>query len=120
MEIVVWIVSGILALAYVTAGIIKTFRPREKLTDMPWTQVYSAGTVKFIGIAELLGGIGLILPWLTGIAPVLTPIAASGLVVVQALAFMHHVRHNEPKALPANIILLVLALFVAISRFAAL
>ena len=120
MDIALWIVSGLLALAYVSAGAMKALRPQDKLTALPWTQDYSAGTVKFIGVAEFLGGVGLILPWLTGIAPVLTPLAASGLAVVQLLAMAHHVRHHEASALPINVVLLLGALFVAIFRFAAL
>ena len=120
METALWIVSGLLALAYIFAGATKALRPKNKLTNLPWTKDYSAGTVKFIGIAEFLGGLGLILPWLTGIAPVLTPIAATGLVLVQLLAIVHHIRHNEAKVLPMNIVLLLAALFIAIFRFAAL
>jgi uncharacterized membrane protein len=120
LDIALWIVSGLLAVAYIFAGATKALRPKEKLTNLPWTKEYSAGTVKFIGVAEFLGGVGLILPWLTGIAPVLTPIAASGLVLVQLLAIIHHLRHNEAKVLPMNIVLLLAALFVAVFRFAAL
>jgi hypothetical protein len=58
-----------------------------------------------------------VLPWLTGIAPVLTPIAATGLVVIQALAIPVHVRRHEQKGLPMNIVLLLLALVVAVFRF---
>ncbi|WP_314452242.1 DoxX family protein [uncultured Microbacterium sp.] len=120
MDIALWIASGLLAAAYIAAGATKTLRPKEQLTNLPWTKEYSAGTVKVIGVAELLGGIGLILPWLTGIAPVLTPIAALGLVLVQILAAIHHLRHNEAKSLPINVVLLLIALFIAIGRFAQL
>lgn len=120
MEIALWIVSGFLAVAYMFAGFTKALTPKEKLTNLPWTQEYSAGMVKFIGVAEFLGGVGLILPWLTGIAPILTPIAASALVLVQVLAIVHHARRNETKAIPMNLALLLAALFVAIFRFAAL
>lgn len=120
MNTALWITSGFLGLAYIAAGVIKSFRTREKLTSLPWTQEYSAGTVKFIGAAELLGGIGLVLPWLTGIAPVLTPVAAIGLAVVQVLAILHHIRHHEAKSLPINAVLLLIALFIAIGRFAQL
>ena len=116
MDIAVWIVSGLLAVAYLAAGLMKTFIAKEKLVkNLPWTEDYSAGTVRFIGIAELLGAIGLIAPWLTGIAPVLTPLAAVGLVIVQALAIRTHIRRHEQVI--ANIVLLVLALFVAATRF---
>lgn len=121
MDIALWIASGVLAAMYIIAGITKATQPKDKLEkSLPWTEDFSAGTVRFIGIAELLGGIGLILPWLTGIAPVLTPLAATGLVIIQVLAIGVHVRRNEQKVLPMNIGLLLLALFVAIFRFAAL
>lgn len=119
MDIALWIVTGILALMYLAAGIMKTFRPREALKPMlPWVEDYSGGTVKFIGIVEILGAIGLVLPWLTGVAPVLTPLAAAGLVIVQILAIIVHLRRGEPKVLGFNIVLLLAALFVAIFRFA--
>lgn len=121
MDIALWIASGLLAAAYVFAGINKATQPKAKLaTSLPWTEDFSAGTIKFIGIAELLGGIGLILPWLTDIAPVLTPLAATGLVIVQAAAIVVHLRRGEAKVIPFNALLLLLALFVAIARFAAL
>ncbi|MFJ3474038.1 DoxX family protein [Microbacterium maritypicum] len=93
---------------------------QERLTSLPWTKECSAGTVKFIGVVELLDGLGLVLPWLTGITPALTPLAASGLVLVQILAMVHHLRHNEAKSVPINIVLLLLALFVAVFRFISL
>ncbi len=101
------------------AGVIKTSRPRAGLAEqMPWTEDFSDGTVKLIGSMELLGAIGLVLPWATGIATVLTPLAATGLVVIQVLASVVHLRRGEAKALPVNAVLLLLALFVAIGRFA--
>ena len=121
MNSALWIASGVLAAAYVLAGIMKTTQAQDKLaTSLPWTEDFSTGTVRFIGTAELLGGIGLILPWLTDIAPVLTPLAATGLVIIQALAIRVHVRRGEAKVTPFNAVLLLLALFVAIGRFATL
>lgn len=121
MEIALWIISGILAAAYLAAGIMKSLQPKEKLVGtLPWVDDFSAGTVKFIGIAEFLGALGLILPWLTGIAPVLTPIAATALVIVQVLAIIVHLRRGEAKVIAFNIVLLLAALFVTIFRFAAL
>ncbi|WP_448071301.1 DoxX family protein [Georgenia yuyongxinii] len=121
MDLALWIASGLLAAAYVLAGITKATQPKAKLeASLPWTEDFSAGTVRFIGVAELLGGIGLTLPWLTGIAPVLTPLAATGLVIVQAAAIVVHLRRREAKVIPFNALLLLLALFVAVFRFAAL
>jgi uncharacterized membrane protein len=121
MNIALWIVTGILAALYLAAGVMKTFRPRTQLaSSLPWVEDYAGGTVKFIGIVEFLGAIGLVLPWLTGVAPILTPIAAAGLVIVQVLAIVVHIRRHEQKALPFNVFLLLGALFVAIFRFAGL
>jgi uncharacterized membrane protein len=118
MNIAVWVVSGLLAAAYLFAGLNKATQPKTKLvTTLPWAEDFTPNTLKLIGIVEVLGAIGLILPWLTGIAPVLTPLAATGLVIVQALAAVVHVRRKEAKALPINAVLGLLALFVALVRF---
>jgi uncharacterized membrane protein YphA (DoxX/SURF4 family) len=119
MTIAVWIVSGVLALLYIAAGSMKTFRPKEKLAGMqPWSEDFTPAQIKGIGILEILGGVGLILPVLTGVLPILTPIAAVGLVLVQAGAIVTHVRRRETQIIPANIVLLLLAAFVAVGRFA--
>jgi uncharacterized membrane protein len=79
MNIAVRIVSGLLAAAYLFAGTNKATRPKDKLVgSLPWAEDFSPATIKFIGTVEILGAIGLILPWLTGIAPFLTPLAAPG------------------------------------------
>jgi hypothetical protein len=120
MNVVLWVVSGLLAALNLAAGLTKLTQPREKLAagQMAWAQDMTDGTVKMIGMAELLGGIGLILPWALNIAPVLTPLAAVGIAVVQIGAVVVHVRRKENKTLPFNVTLVVLALFVAIGRFA--
>lgn len=74
------------------------------------------GLVTFIGIVELLGEIGLILPYAFGIAPILTPIATLGLGVIMILASAFHVKRKEYSGMGMNLILLALALFVAIGR----
>jgi putative oxidoreductase len=74
--------------------------------------------VRFIGTAELLGAIGLILPALTRIAPVLTPAAASGLVVVMLSAIVFHATRKEYRQIGGNILLLLLAAFVVYGRLA--
>ncbi|MET0416768.1 MAG: DoxX family protein [Actinoplanes sp.] len=77
MNVVLWIVQIFLAVAFVLAGVMKSTQPKEKLQpNLPWVEDFSLGPVRLIGVAELLGGLGLILPATTGIAPVLTPIAA--------------------------------------------
>ena len=119
MNLVLWIVQALLAAAYVLAGSMKSFRPLEQLSkNMAWVKTTPAGLVRFIGIAELLGAIGLILPMATNIAPGLTIAAAAGLVIVQVCAIVFHLSRNEARMVPGNVVLLLLALFVIIGRVA--
>jgi hypothetical protein len=117
MNTALWIAQGILGL-FVMAGIMKTFQPKEKLKErMPWVNDYSAGQVKLIGVAELLAGIGVIVPWLTGILPILTPIAAVGLAIIMFLAAVYHFNHKEYPGIGINAVFFALAVFVAYGRF---
>jgi hypothetical protein len=120
MLIAVWIVSGLLALAYLFSGGNKAIRPyAEVKKTMEFAEDFAPWQVRVIGIAEVLGAIGLILPPLLHIAPVLAPIAATGLAVIQVGAMVVHIRrHDDLKRLPVNVILLLLAIFVAVVRFA--
>ena len=120
MNIALWAVQALLALVYLAAGGLKVVRPREQLVasgNFDWMKDTSDAGVKAVGAVELLGALGLILPELTGIAPILTPIAAVGLVVVQIGAIRVHLTRNERQPLPANGVLLLLAAFVAVGRF---
>jgi hypothetical protein len=119
VNIALWTVQGLLAFVYLAAGGLKVVRPREQLVAsgrLEWMKNNSDAAVKAIGAVEILGALGLILPGLTGIAPILAPIAAAGLVVVQIGALRVHLTRNERQPLPANAILLLLAAFVAIGR----
>lgn len=78
---------------------------------------YSPSTVRFIGFVELLGAIGLVVPAAIGILPVLTPLAATGLALVMALAMGAHRRRREPGAIAFNAALLTLAALTAWGRF---
>jgi uncharacterized membrane protein YphA (DoxX/SURF4 family) len=119
MLIAVWIVSGLLAVAYLVAGGTKVITGYDKIQDrMTWTSHAKPWHVKVVGILEILGAIGLIVPALTGILPILTPIAASGLALLQVVAIIVHFRIGEGTKIAPNVILLLLALFVAIARFA--
>ena len=118
MNVVLWIVQAILAVAFVLAGVMKSTQPKEKLQpNLPWVEDFSLGTIRLIGVTELLGGIGLILPAVTGIAPILTPIAAACLAVVMVLAAATHIRRKEPSGVVINAVLFALAVFVAWGRF---
>jgi hypothetical protein len=115
MEIAVWIASGFLALAFLFAGGVKALQPRERLdASMSWTVDVSRPLPRLIGAAEVLGAVGVILPHLTGILPWLSVVAAFALALVQLLAMVFHLRRGETKAIGANIVLLLIALFTGI------
>ncbi len=118
MNTAVLIIQCILALMFSMAGIMKTTQPMDKLVkNLPWVNDYSLQTVRFIGTSELLGGIGIIVPQVTGIFPVLTPSAASGLAVIMVLAASHHIRKNEYMEVLLNTVLFILSVLVAFYRF---
>lgn len=118
MNLALWIVQIILALMFVAAGVQKSMQPKERLVEkLPWTQDFSPSTIRFIGINELLAAVGLVLPAATGIIPILTPLAASGLVVIMFLAILTHGRRGETSAIAFNAALLIAAAFVAWARF---
>jgi hypothetical protein len=120
VNVALWIGQGLLALVYLAAGGIKVAQSREQLVAsgrFDWMKDNSDAAVKAIGTIEILGALGVVLPELTGIAPILTPIAAVGLAVVQIFALRVHLSRNERQALPVNVILLVLAALVAVGRF---
>jgi DoxX-like family len=123
MNILGWVLSGLLAAMYLMVGGSKAFSSYEKTIADPrmgWAKSFSPAQVKAIGAVEVLGALGVILPWATGIAPVLTPIAAVGLALVMVGAMVMHGRRGEKQALPINIVLLLLAVAVAAIRFAQL
>lgn len=112
MTVVAWVLQIVLAVAFLAAGVMKLARPRPALVGAGTGRAddYSDGSVEGVGALEVLGAVGLILPALTGIAPILTPIAALGLAAVMAGAVVVHVRRSEPYVPP-----LVLGLFLALA-----
>ncbi|GMK37326.1 hypothetical protein PCCS19_03790 [Paenibacillus sp. CCS19] len=117
MNIALWIAQGLMALAFIMAGMMKSLNYEKARSSLPWVKEYSKGFVNFIGIAELLGGIGLVLPWALDIAPVLTPLSAVGLGIIMVLAAAFHARRGEKQGIVINIIMLALFVFIAIGRF---
>ncbi|GAA4228717.1 putative membrane protein YphA (DoxX/SURF4 family) [Streptosporangium album] len=118
MNVALWIAQGLLAAAFLFGGLTKATQPREKLAgNMPWVQDFSDGQVKAIGTVEVLAAIGLIAPAVTGILPVLTPLAAVGLVITMIAAAVVHARRGEYPGIAVNVVLLALAAFVAWGRF---
>lgn len=119
MPIALWVTSGLLALAMFGAGTMKIVTPRTKLMErMKWARTWTDGRVKLLGIAEVLGAIGLIVPQLTGILPILTPVAAMCLAVLMLGAVKTHADLREPVIAP--LVLALLGSFVALGRFGVL
>lgn len=118
MDLTLWIVQAVLALAYLGAGSAKLLQSRTSLQPaMPYVEDLPEWTVKFIGAVEILGAAGLLLPALTGVYPILTPMAATGLAVLQVLAGLLHVKRREFSNLPINAALCAVAVFIAYGRF---
>ncbi len=120
MSTALWILQGLLAFAFAVAGSMKLLRTRDQLSStMGWVEDFSAGTIKMIGTLEILAVVGLVLPGLTGIAPVLTPLAASGLVLLMIGAAAAHMRRREWGNLVPVALLGGMAAVVAWGRFGA-
>src|SRR4051794_25718017 len=98
MIIALWIVTGLLAVAFVVAGAMKAVRSRAALQpQMAYVEDFTDGQVKTIGILEVLGGVGLVLPMALGILPWLTPLAAFALFITMVAAFVVHARRGEAR-----------------------
>ncbi len=118
MNIALWIIQGILAAMFGMAGVMKSIQPIEKLAPkLPWVNDFSPAVVRLVGISELLGAIGLIVPWATGIQPILTPVSAAALALVMVLAAIYHLRKGEYPGIGFNFVLGVLCIVVAYFRY---
>ncbi len=120
MNVALWIVAGLLAAAFLFAGFNKVLIPAQKLAKAPgggWVLDFSPGFVKVLGVVEMLGALGLILPALTGIAPVLVPLAAVGLGIIMIGAAVVEFRRREYAHVLVNLTYLALIAFVAVGRF---
>ncbi|HSC36494.1 MAG TPA: DoxX family protein [Chitinophagaceae bacterium] len=119
MNTILWISQAILAAAFLYSGLCKSIYSQQQLIAKGQTGVAGlpAALIRFIGISEVLGAAGILLPWGTGILPVLTPITAICFAGVMLLAAPIHYRLKEPRNVATNIFLLVLAVLVAWGRW---
>ena len=118
MNLALWIVQGLLAFAFIASGAMKVFAyEKYKATSEKKTgqTALSRGFITFIGMAEISGSLGIVLPMATNIAPWLSPWAATGLAIIMLLAIVFHARQHESVAVP--VILFLLAGFVVFGRF---
>jgi hypothetical protein len=110
MKLAYWIIAGVLALVYAYSGALKVVRSKDQLRPMmAWIDDIPLRLTRTVGVLEVLGAVGLLLPPLTGIAPWLALAAAVGLVLVQVGAIAVHLRRGEVKVLGLNLGLLLLA-----------
>ncbi len=119
MNTFLWIVQGMLAAVFMMTGIMKLVQKKEAMADkMGFVEDFSQIQVNGIGVLELMGAMGVILPWATGILPWLTPLAAVGLALTMVVAFLTHLRRKEliPMGI-VNIVLFSMAIFIAYGRF---
>jgi hypothetical protein len=119
MNIVLWILAGLLALAFVGSGVMKLATPKGTLVEkgMGWANDFGQQAIRGIGAIEVLGAVGLIVPAAVDVAPVLTPIAALCLALTMAGAVVVHLRRGETKESAPALVLGVLVLVLAILRF---
>lgn len=118
MKVGLWILQGALAAVFAVAGIMKLLQSQpDYAEEMAWAEHFTPVTLNILGAAEVLGAIGLIIPAVTRIVPVLAPIAAAGLAGIMAGAVIIHIARDEwgQIALPAA--LLIACAFVAGVRF---
>jgi uncharacterized membrane protein YphA (DoxX/SURF4 family) len=118
MNLVLWILQALLALLFLAAGIPKMTLPIPQLARrVEWAGQIPPWLVRFIGVSEVLGAIGLILPALTGIAPWLTIAAAVGLILAMLSASVFHTYRAEFARLTPSVVLLLLTLVIAYGRW---
>jgi hypothetical protein len=120
MNIALWIAQGLLAAMYLVVGSMKMFQPAKVRENprMTWAHGQPEQYIRFVGTVEVLGGLGLILPLVTGIMPWLTVLAGIGLTLIQLLAiFKEHLPKKEYEVIPLNLLLLALSMFVVIGRW---
>jgi uncharacterized membrane protein YphA (DoxX/SURF4 family) len=120
LSITLWVAQILLAVMYLMAGGMKLTQPMAGLAamGMGFATTLPEGFVRFVGAMEILGALGMILPTATRILPILTPLAAAGLSLVQVSAIvLHGVRGETAMTLPINLVLLALSLFVLWGRW---
>jgi hypothetical protein len=115
MNVALWIVQGLLAALFLFAGGVKLVTPiEEMLKQMPLA--LPGWFLRLTGVVEVLGAIGLIIPWLTGIRPGLTPLAAAGLVIVMIGAVIFTILAGDIAMALVPLVVGVLCVFVAYGR----
>jgi uncharacterized membrane protein YphA (DoxX/SURF4 family) len=117
LHVILWIAQALLASSLVWSGSIKLFQPIDQLALMwPWAAEVPSLLVKFTGVVDLLGAIGLVLPMLLNIKPGITVAAAIGIIVLMICATVFHISRGETDSIGVNVVFAGIAAFIAWGR----
>jgi len=118
MNTILWIIQSLAAVTFLYSGINKSIYSEQRLVAAGQTGVAGlpAGLIRFIGIIEIMGAIGLILPGLLGIFPIITAFSATGFAIIMVLAARIHYRRKEPQNVLTNVILFAMCIFIVWQR----
>jgi hypothetical protein len=119
MDVFLWVAAGLLAAVLLAVGVPKLIKSKAALATagQGWVEDFPGGAVKAIGALEILAAVGLILPALLDLAPILVPLAATGVVLLMIGAAITHARRGEYKNIALNVVLGILALTIAVFLF---
>ena len=112
-----WVFSAVLAVVFLIVGVVHAFRYDLARQRFPWVEDVPRALVTVIGIVEILGAVGLIVPAATGIYPWLTPVAAIALGILMIMAIQFHLRRRENTEATLSLVLLAFLIFVAYVRW---
>ncbi|MGB1696836.1 MAG: DoxX family protein [Thermoplasmatota archaeon] len=118
VSLLTWILSGVLAAAFLMAGSMKAFRIEKMAEQMDWVDNFGRDKARMLGFAEMLGALGLILPIALGVAPILSGVAAACLMLLMLGAVLKHFQWDDKKNAVAPAILGLLSGFLAATHFA--
>jgi hypothetical protein len=117
LDRVLWVIQGVLALSCAFSGASKALLPLVSVKRLfPWANHVPTALVRFIGVSELCGGIGLVLPEALQIFPWLTVAAAAGLTLLMCCAALFHASRREFSSIGTNAVLLGLSVLIVIGR----
>lgn len=118
MNTFLWIITVILAVLTFVPGMVKVVQPREKLLEkMAWANDFSRNQIRAIGGLEVVAAVALIVPGIVGFVPVLVPLAACGIALLQVGAIFTHLKRREGAFIAINVIMIVLSVVIAWGRF---
>ncbi len=119
MDVVVWAVSIVLVIVFGFSAVVKGTQSKARTLELGMTGVVDVPlpVMRLTALTEVLGVVGLFVPYVAGFAPILTPLAAIGLGIIMVLAARIHLRLGEPKTALGNVVLLAMCLLVAVQRW---